>query len=282
LAKALDTLMTIEKETPRNPWSNKPIQKGAPDYVVDYEHTEDFKRLEFILTEARRLPKGSHILDLGCGTGNNARALAAAGYKVTGIDIDLGSLDIARQRSVEYGLDVAYEHVDADKMDVKEPYDAVLLSEVLEHLHEPNRMLHLLKRLVKPGGMAIITVPNGFGPREVFMTRPQQFIYHTSLKHLLYAFKRLLGYKGETAQSANPDLEHLHFFTKRSLIRFVSKEGFQLLRLAKADSIDRVFPYSMLANRIMPLQRLDGQMADLLPSAFTSGLYSSWSLPESK
>lgn len=70
-----------------NPWTNKPRVPGAPDYVVDYEHTEDFKRLEFILTEAKRLPQGAHILDLGCGTGNNARALAAAGFRVTGIDI---------------------------------------------------------------------------------------------------------------------------------------------------------------------------------------------------
>lgn len=140
-------------------------------------------------------------------------------------------------------------------MQVDEQYDAVLLSEVLEHLNEPKRMLHLLIRLVKPGGMAIITVPNGYGPREVIITRPQQFIYRTPLKHGLFALKRALGYTGETAQSANPDLEHLHFFTKRSLIRFVHREGFELIRLAKADSIDRVFPFSLLANRIPILQR---------------------------
>ena len=265
-----------------NPWTNKPRVPGAPDYVVDYEHTEDFKRLEFILTEAKRLPQGAHILDLGCGTGNNARALAAAGFRVTGIDIDLTSLDIARQRTAEHGLNIQYEHVDADKMEVKEAFDGVLLSEVLEHLHEPERMLHLLIRLVKPGGIAIITVPNGYGPREVIITRPQQFIYNTPLKHGLFAVKRLLGYRGETAQSANADLTHLHFFTKRSLIRFVRREGFELIRLAKADSFDRVFPYSFLANRIVALQRLEGKIADLLPSAFTSGLYSGWYLPESK
>lgn len=75
--------------------------------------------------------------------------------------MDLTSLDIARQRTAEHGLNIQYEHVDADKMEVKEAFDGVLLSEVLEHLHEPERMLHLLIRLVKPGGIAIITVPNG-------------------------------------------------------------------------------------------------------------------------
>lgn len=116
----------------------------------------------------------------------------------------------------------------------------------------------------------------------MIITRPQQFIYNTPLKHGLFAVKRLLGYRGETAQSANADLTHLHFFTKRSLIRFVRREGFELIRLAKADSFDRVFPYSFLANRIVALQRLEGKIADLLPSAFTSGLYSSCYLPESK
>lgn len=271
--------MVLNPENRRNPWTNAPIIPGAPDAVVDYEHTEDYKRLEFIIQEASRLPKGAHILDLGCGTGNNSRALAAAGYKVTAIDSDLVSLDIARKRTAEFGLEVHYEHVDADVMQVTEPYDAVLLSEVLEHLHEPKRMLHLLIKLVKPGGIAIITVPNGYGPREVIITRPQQFIYNTPLKHALFAVKRLLGYKGETAQSANEDLTHLHFFTKRSLIRFIRQEGFRLIKLSKADSIDRVFPYSMLANRIPILQRWDGKMADVLPSAFSSGLYSSWYLP---
>jgi 2-polyprenyl-6-hydroxyphenyl methylase/3-demethylubiquinone-9 3-methyltransferase len=98
---------------------------------------------------------GARVLDIGCGGGLLANPLAAAGYRVKGIDRSAPSLEEARTRIPE-GADATYAVGDA--LALAEPpawYDAVLMMDLLEHLDEPARALAEAARALKPGGVLV-------------------------------------------------------------------------------------------------------------------------------
>ncbi len=150
----------------------------------------------------------------------------------------------------------------------------------LEHLYEPDKLLHDLYNVLEDDGILVVTVPNGNGPREVLMTKPMQAIYKSDgfMKNVLYKTKSLLGYKGTTVQSAaNADyLEHVQFFSRKALIKLAEDSKFEIKTIKSSNFLDAVFPFSLLTNRIMALQKLDCRIANFLPIGFSSGFNTVW------
>lgn len=72
------------------------------------------------------LPKGSAILDLGCGTGRHSVELAKRGYKVTGVDLSEGMLQVARAKAAVEGVEVAFIQADAAQFQTDAPFDAAV------------------------------------------------------------------------------------------------------------------------------------------------------------
>ncbi len=242
---------------------------------TEYERVEDFKRLEFIVSQIANLGSGPlRILDIGCGNGNISLALGSLGHEVVGVDIDGDSIQIAKQRN--QFKQVSFLQTDVASMSITDTFDAMVCSEVLEHLPDPGLLVASAHRLLKPGGQLIVTVPNGYGPRELLMTRPMQWMHQRGLARVLYTIKRGFGYANTTLQSSNPDLTHLQFFTQKGLQRMLKTNGFRLQAFGKSDFVNGIFPYSILTRRIARLQQLDCQLADLLPTTFASGFYTAW------
>ena len=242
---------------------------------TEYERAEDFKRLAFIVSQITGLAAGPlRILDIGCGNGNISLALGSLGHEVVGVDIDNESIAIASGRN-PFGH-VSFRQTDVASMDLSDTFDAIVCSEVLEHLPDPGSLVVSAHRLLRPGGKLIVTVPNGYGPRELLMTRPMQWLHQRGLASVLHTIKRGFGYSNTTLQSANPDLTHLQFFTRNGLQRMLKTNGFRLQAFGKGDCVNGIFPYSILTRRITRLQRLDCRLADLLPTTFASGFYTAW------
>src|ERR1700730_10225498 len=139
---------------------------------MEFDRISDVKRLNFIIDVLKKNnPQDAWVLDVGCGNGVISRSLGAEGFNVYGIDISEKTIEKAR--SLNLYPNVKFDVISAEQLVARgERYDAVICSEVLEHLEDPRRLLGLLYQSIKPGGKLIVTVPNGNGPRELFVTRP--------------------------------------------------------------------------------------------------------------
>lgn len=245
---------------------------------MDFTRIADIKRTEFIVEEIQRsCEPWSTVLDIGCGNGIITRAVGAAGFNVTGIDVSEES--IANARASNNFPNVDFKVVAAGELKI-EPgkYDAIICSEVLEHLHQPEDLLKIIYGSLKDDGVLIVTVPNGRGPRELFVTRPIQALQKNNglAWRLVSRIKSSMGYKGITVQSAADDLTHIQFFTVRSLQSLAANAGFSIEKILPANFIEQVFPFSLFFKRSRRLQKLDYRLAAKLPVNFASGFLSVW------
>jgi 2-polyprenyl-6-hydroxyphenyl methylase/3-demethylubiquinone-9 3-methyltransferase len=105
---------------------------------------------------------GARVIDVGCGGGLLAEALARAGAKVTAIDLAPGMIEVARLHAMEQKLDIDYRMVAAEAVAAAEPgsFDVVTCMEMLEHVPEPAQMVATLAALVRPGGSIFISTLN--------------------------------------------------------------------------------------------------------------------------
>lgn len=104
------------------------------------------------------VPTGASVLDVGCASGDLARALVERGYRVSGVDVDAEAVERARDVLVE--AVVADLETDSLTGLLEGPYDVVILADVLEHLTEPHRHLAAARELLAPGGVVLASIPN--------------------------------------------------------------------------------------------------------------------------
>jgi len=102
------------------------------------------------------------VVDIGCGGGILAESMAAAGAKVTGIDMADAPLGVAKLHQLESGVNVAYEQTTAEALAAKRPaaFDVVTCLEMLEHVPDPAQVIASCAELVRPGGDVFFSTIN--------------------------------------------------------------------------------------------------------------------------
>ena len=105
---------------------------------------------------------GKHVVDVGCGGGILAESMAAAGAKVTGIDMAEGPLAVARLHQLESGAEVDYRRTTAEELAAEQAghYDVVTCLEMLEHVPDPAAVIAACHDLVRPGGTVVFSTIN--------------------------------------------------------------------------------------------------------------------------
>ena len=102
------------------------------------------------------------VLDIGCGGGILAEALAHHGATVTAIDKAEASLSVAKLHLLESQLDISYLDSTAEEFAEAQPaqFDVVTCLEMLEHVPDPSSVVAACQRLVKPGGLVFFSTIN--------------------------------------------------------------------------------------------------------------------------
>lgn len=105
---------------------------------------------------------GKRVLDVGCGGGILAEAMARRGAQVTGIDLSEKALGVARLHLYESGQKVDYHLISAEQLAEESPqsFDVVTCLEMLEHVPDPQSTVHACHDLVKPGGQVFFSTIN--------------------------------------------------------------------------------------------------------------------------
>jgi 2-polyprenyl-6-hydroxyphenyl methylase / 3-demethylubiquinone-9 3-methyltransferase len=106
--------------------------------------------------------RGKRVLDVGCGGGILAEAMAALGAEVTGIDLSDKALKVAELHLLESGNQVTYRKAAVEQLAQEQPgsFDVVTCMEVLEHVPDPASHVNACANLLKPDGQAFFATIN--------------------------------------------------------------------------------------------------------------------------
>lgn len=167
----------------------------APEHAYRMETMAGSSRLRFIKTFLKNLIKpGDKVLDIGCGDFFLSRFLPE--YSWTGLDINTDCSD----KIIKHDLStVPYPLTDAS-------FDAVVCSEVLEHVWEPRAIYSEAHRLLKPNGVFIVSTPN-----------------HDNIDWVLNGHKEMLF-----DDKFSHQIEHIRFYNYATHKKYLERFGFSV------------------------------------------------------
>jgi 2-polyprenyl-3-methyl-5-hydroxy-6-metoxy-1,4-benzoquinol methylase len=139
---------------------------------------------------------GSKVLDVGCGGGYLLARMKSLGWQGEGTEIDPVALEVARARGIPVRLGEL-----ADQNYAQDHFDAIHISHVVEHVHDPMSLVHECHRILKPGGTLVVLTPNV-----------------ASWTHLHF----------KTDWRGLEPPRHLHLFSPRTIMQAVAAAGFSL------------------------------------------------------
>jgi 2-polyprenyl-3-methyl-5-hydroxy-6-metoxy-1,4-benzoquinol methylase len=187
--------------------SNNTVLPAIPDYGWDGQDAPGSQTylLPGILREIESLKFGSNsvrVFDAGCGNGTLLRALHNHGYVVAGCDASASGVNQAR---LSCGANVRVEQLSVyDELEATfgNNWDVVIGTEVIEHLYSPRIFLRQALRLLRPGGMLVLSTP-----------------YHGYLKNLVLAATGKL----DAHFTALWDGGHIKFWSYRTLTQLLKE-----------------------------------------------------------
>ena len=154
-------------------------------------------------------PRGLRVLDLGCGGGHNGAMLKKAGAReVIGVERDPGAAAEARKR-LDRVVQCDLARLDPGDLG-EEPFDAILASDVLEHLYDAESVLARAVTRLRPGGVVVLSLPNISN---------------------VYVFAQLLRKTWPRRRSGIFDRTHVRFFAKHDMVRLLQGAGLRVLRI---------------------------------------------------
>jgi 2-polyprenyl-6-hydroxyphenyl methylase/3-demethylubiquinone-9 3-methyltransferase len=173
------------------------LWEGVPEGLAPPE-----ARLRETFLLEQLAPGSPRVLDVGCGEGHFAAALARAGAQVVAIDVAAEPLRRARARHPQ--LDLRLVEPEAPLPLEDSSFDVVWAGETIEHVADTARWLSELRRVLRSGGLLLLSTPN-----------------HGPLTRLS------LVSRGAFETHFDPRSDHLRFYTRRALTELLADFGFE-------------------------------------------------------
>jgi len=226
-------------------------RSGRPEYFVGYldkvtaqSEIQRYKRRTYQLLE---VGPGARVLDVGCGTGDDAIALAGLvdpGGAVVGIDNSASIIEEARRRVVARALPVELRTGDAHCLDIPDDsFDACRADRVLMHLRDQEAALAEMVRVTRPGGRVVVREPDW---DTLVIDGPDRAL----TRALLHGhFDRVIRNGG----------------SGRQLYRLLRRAG--LIEVEVADTSTLVLTDYATANQLYGLEAAASALAELEPSS---------------
>ncbi len=168
-----------------------------------------------ILKKISRYRRSGRMLEIGCATGFLLDEARRIGWEVYGLDLSSWAVRFAREK-----LNLKVEDKSLEEVGFTPNYfDAVIVSDVIEHLSDPQKTLQEIRRVLKPTGIIYISTPD--------------------IDSLL---SKILKARWWGIQQA-----HLYYFSKKTLSRLLDSSGFKVIAYG---SYARVFSVSYWARRL--------------------------------
>ena len=162
----------------------------------------------------RDCPSGSVVVDLGCGNGSFLSLFEGRGWQLYGTDLSSSGIEIARSTFPHINFSLGnVESLSGDLMAKAGQVDAILTTEVIEHLYNPRGFLRICDSLLKSGGMLVITTP-----------------YHGYFKNLLLAATG----KFDRHFTVLWDHGHIKFWSHKTIRAVLRETGFTDIEIVGA------------------------------------------------
>ncbi|PDW02085.1 class I SAM-dependent methyltransferase [Candidatus Viridilinea mediisalina] len=170
---------------------------------------------------------GLRLLDLGAGMGGFAVAAALAGAKVTAAEYNPAYCQIIALRAARYGLTLPILNTAGEALPLPTAgFDAVTAWDVLEHVRDPQQVLCELARVVRPGGVVLLTAINRRAWIDPHYHMPAINWLPRPLAELLIAWRGRT--KAGVAFRDMQRLSEMHYFHYAQLVHLCEALGFQV------------------------------------------------------
>ncbi|MGC3947779.1 MAG: class I SAM-dependent methyltransferase [Chryseolinea sp.] len=211
-------------------------------------------------------PKGASMLEFGCGTGNLADLVSRNDYNVLGVDISDKFIRYAQETYASQHDNLKFQVVNFGKLPFKDRhFDCIYTSAVLEHCYQVDEIILDFDRLLKPGGLLVISTPNILSPFTRFSYLLKRLTGERKRYHLYGSpsfFFKSIWHSASKAVSTKPNLIYVtpnyeKFTESDEDVTFLSNHfdylqllkplSYQILELARGTSkggklIAKLFP----------------------------------------
>lgn len=195
-----------------------------------------------IIRVIKKYNKGKRVLDIGSGVGTLDFYLASKGKSVTGIELSKGAVEVANKSARALNLRKSTKFIRGNflKETLKDKYDLVICSEVLEHLTDDSGALRKISNLVQKEGFIILTVPSVNAPL----------------------------YKMGLADKFDKRVGHKRRYSYRELKRLVENNGFKVIYKDNREGIIRnslfIFTFGKYVVRIANKSKIFSALIELI------------------
>jgi ubiquinone/menaquinone biosynthesis C-methylase UbiE len=212
------SLITVDPmpspEAVRSFYCDKYFEKNYKCGIRSHSYYEEesavIEKANQVLPHVKKIKPQGVLLEIGCAGGTFLDQASKRGYQVEGVEL---SQSMSQKASDTYGVKVRQgDFEELQFMD--ESFDIVCMFDVLEHFREPGKTLEKIRRILKPGGIAVIDVP----------TTKNALPFKLSV-NLLKTVKK-------TRRISSPPY-HLYEYLPATLQRFLSRAKFEQCELQR-------------------------------------------------